>query len=1023
MKDEAAEVTRKEKRLKILATDEIESIYNRPCFTQAEQTEYFTLSQLDLEIIEGFGSIKSQVYFILQLGYFRAKHLFFLFTLNEVERDFQYIIEQHFNSKQIGGIKVIDKQTRLKQQRLILELHRYRLCGKEERLDLEQKAQQSAKVYSKPIYVFRELINYLTDQQIVIPGYSLMQDIVSRALTSEHNRLTKIIHARLQTSETEAFEKVLEDSPGLYEITQLKQEPKDFSLKEIKCEIHRGERLHFFYKIAQNLLPEMGISNESIKYYAALVGYYSVARLKQLNKWTAYIYIICFAHHRYQQHSDNLINCLISRIRHYSDEAKSVAKERLYECHIEINENFQKAGQVLKLLTDERIEADTPFKTVQSSIFGILPRQKLILVAERMAKTASFDETAFQWEHIDKLSYQFKLHLRQILVTVEFTTTLSQDTLIEAIDFLKAAFKKGKALKEFQSELFPVECVPGSVISYLYTGDSEQEKQLIPDRYEFLIYRLLRNGLESGDISCRNSIHFRSLEDDLIDDLRWQDKQKLMMGNNLTILTHPIIEQLASLEKNLEERILEVNRRITDGENEHFQIKKRRDKVRWNLLYPQGIDLINAPLFDNLKQVDIASILYFVDWHCHFIKAFEHVLGRYHRQTVDEYVIIACLIAWGNNMGMGRMGQISDISYQLLTSTSENFIRLETLKDANDLISNAISNLPIFHHYDIDNMLHSSSDGQKFEARINTINSRYSPKYFGLNKGLVSYTLVANHIPVNARIIGANEHESHFVFDILFNNTTDIQPNIHSTDTHGTNEINFAILHSFGYQFAPRYKDIYDKVSKSLYGFQHPSNYDKDHVIKPIRKINTELIVEEWENIQRIMVSLAVKETTQSIIVGKLSAYARKNKTRRALWEYDNILKSLYLLDYIDSLPLRQNVQRALNRGESYHQLRRAISHANFGKLRFKSELEQQLWSECGRLIANCILYYNAKILSGVLDYREQLGDVQGLDVLKHISPVAWQHVNLYGRYEFRKFSDSIDFDAIVQQLTQAPSH
>ena len=67
-------------------------------------------------------------------------------------------------------------------------------------------------------------------------------------------------------------------------------------------------------------------------------------------------------------------------------------------------------------------------------------------------------------------------------------------------------------------------------------------------------------------------------------------------------------------------------------------------------------------------------------------------------------------------------------------------------------------------------------------------------------------------------------------------------------------------------------------------------------VIKPIRKINTDLIVEEWENIQRIMLSLAVKVTTQSIIVGKLSSYARKNNTRRALWEYDNILKSLYLL-------------------------------------------------------------------------------------------------------------------------------
>jgi len=206
-----------------------------------------------------------------------------------------------------------------------------------------------------------------------------------------------------------------------------------------------------------------------------------------------------------------------------------------------------------------------------------------------------------------------------------------------------------------------------------------------------------------------------------------------------------------------------------------------------------------------------------------------------------------------------------------------------------------------------------------------------------------------------------------------------------------------------------------------LYGFKHPSNYEG--VIKPIRKINTELIAEEWENIQRIMVSLAVKETTQSIIVGKLSAYARKNKTRRALWEYNNILKSLYLLDYIDSLPLRQNVQRALNRGESYHQLRRAISYANFGKLRFKSELEQQLWSECGRLIANCILYYNASILSNVLAHRAYTNDVQGVEVLKQISPVAWQHINLYGRYEFRKCAQPIDLEDIVRQLTQSPPH
>src|SRR5205823_7247295 len=143
-----------------------------------------------------------------------------------------------------------------------------------------------------------------------------------------------------------------------------------------------------------------------------------------------------------------------------------------------------------------------------------------------------------------------------------------------------------------------------------------------------------------------------------------------------------------------------------------------------------------------------------------------------------------------------------------------------------------------------------------------TINARHSPKYFGLKKGIVAYSMVANHVPVNAQIIGANEHESHYVFDILFNNTTSIQPDIHSTDTHGTNEVNFALLHVFGYQFAPRYRRIQEKFRTGLCGFQHPKQY-AELLLRPARKLNPELIISEWDNLLRIFASLAQKTTPQ----------------------------------------------------------------------------------------------------------------------------------------------------------------
>ena len=100
--------------------------------------------------------------------------------------------------------------------------------------------------------------------------------------------------------------------------------------------------------------------------------------------------------------------------------------------------------------------------------------------------------------------------------------------------------------------------------------------------------------------------------------------------------------------------------------------------------------------------------------------------------------------------------------------------------------------------------------------------------------------------------------------------------------------------------------------------------------------------------------------------------------------------------------------------------MRRAVSYANFGRLRFKTEHEQQIWGECARLITNCIIYYNAMLLSNVLIYKERGGDAQGAALLKQVSPVAWQHINLYGRYEFSKSPEIIDFDAIVRELSQA---
>jgi hypothetical protein len=41
----------------------------------------------------------------------------------------------------------------------------------------------------------------------------------------------------------------------------------------------------------------------------------------------------------------------------------------------------------------------------------------------------------------------------------------------------------------------------------------------------------------------------------------------------------------------------------------------------------------------------------------------------------------------------------------------------------------------------------------------------------------------------------------------------------------------------------------------------------------------------------------------------------------------------------------------------------------------------------------------------------------------KKISPIAWQHINLHGRYEFLNQLDPVSVDAIIQELTKLLIH
>ncbi|MBS0358681.1 MAG: Tn3 family transposase, partial [Proteobacteria bacterium] len=694
--------------------------------------------------------------------------------------------------------------------------------------------------------------------------------------------------------------------------------------------------------------------------------------------------------------NDNLMISFIHYLEKFKSEAFIIARDKIFDEKLEINKDTKNAAIILRLFDDERISDKELFGNVRKRARKYVKKGNLNVVADYLMGLL-FDFQAMKWDEIANLKNKITGSLRPIFNVLQFTGDDTQKNLIEAIKFLKNYFLLSSNERKSIIKNVPTQCIPKNWMNHLM-----KDNVLDMAKYEFMIYQMIFEQIEAGNIYLENSISFKSLQSHLISNEKWKSKLKLLKKLGNKKLLTPINQLMDDLENTLEKLIKDVNERIKNGDNKEIKIKKKGDEITFTLPYPDTADKENHPIFEQIPQTSISNVLKFGQKNCNFMSAFTHIKSYDAKDTLDPIALMACIIANATNLGIYKMADSSDLTYHRMYTQMKNFMRLETLRDANDLIINAIADLPIFKYWNIhDNYIHGSVDGQKFETRLHSFIARYSSKYFGVNKGIVAYTLCANHIPVNAKIISANQHESHYLFDILFNNSSEIIINWLSGDGHSINQLNFLLLDFIEKQFAPYFKRINHKV-ETLCGFAPLKKYE-DLLIKPQHQINKKIIKQEWDNILRIIVSLLMGESSQHLIVSKLSSHKRKNKTKEALWEYDRILMSIYMLNFIDDPIIRKNVRRSLNRGEAYHKLRRAIANVHGQKFRGKSAQEIEIWNECARLLANCMIYYNAKLLDSLLTKLQKEGNDALIEQLRYISPVAWIHINLYGYYSFEE--------------------
>ena len=113
------------------------------------------------------------------------------------------------------------------------------------------------------------------------------------------------------------------------------------------------------------------------------------------------------------------------------------------------------------------------------------------------------------------------------------------------------------------------------------------------------------------------------------------------------------------------------------------------------------------------------------------------------------------------------------------------------------------------------------------------------------------------------------------------------------------------------------------------------------------------------------------------------------------------IEKTIFILDYISNEALRRRIHRGLNKGEAMNALARAIFFGKRGELR-ERELQDQLQRASAlNIIINAISIWNTTYLQKAVEYLKSNNELDE-NLLKHIAPLGWEHINLLGEYNFR---------------------
>jgi TnpA family transposase len=833
----------------------------------------------------------------------------------------------------------------------------------------------------KGVVLAAQALDTLRRRRVIIPTLDVIERVCAEAITRANRRVYAALTGSLSTAHRQRLDDLLtrRDGGTTTWLAWLRQSPAKPTSRHV---LEHIERLNAWQALDLPAGIDRQVHQNRLLKLAREGGQMTPADLAKFEPQRRYATLVAVALDGIATVTDEIIDLHDRIIGRLFNAAKTKHQQQFQASGKAINDKVRLYGRIGQALLDAKQSGGDPFVAIEA----VIPWDAFaasVAEAQHLAQPEDFDFL----HHIGEGYATVRRYAPQFLDVLKLRAAPAASDVLDAIDVLRS-------MNADNARKIPRDA-PTAFISKRWAKLVLTDDGIDRRSYELCALSELKNALRAGDVWVQGSRQFKDFDAYLVPAEAFA-AMKRASGLPLAVDTdcdRYLHDRLGLLEHQL----ATVNRLAAANDLPDAIITASGLKITpLEAAVPDAAQALIDGTARLLPHLKITDLLLEVDAWTGFTRHFTHL--KTGEAPKDRTLLLTTILADGINLGLSKMAEsCPGTTYAKLSWLQAWHIRDETYATALAELVNAQFRQPFAEHWG--DGATSSSDGQRFKAGGKAESTGHlNPKY-GTEPGRQFYTHVSDqYAPFHTKVVNVGVRDATYVLDGLLDHESDLRIEEHYTDTAGFTDHVFALMHLLGFRFAPRIRDLGDT---NLYRPRGAAGYD---ALKPMLggTLNLAQVRAHWDDLLRVATSIAQGTVTASLMLRKLGSYPRQNGLAVALRELGRIERTLFVLDWLQSVELRRRVQAGLNKGEARNALARAVFFSRLGEIRDRTFEHQRYRASGLNLVTAAIVLWNTVYLERATDALHSRGQPVDDTLLPYLSPLGWEHINLTGDYLWR---------------------